>query len=208
MIPYSMTGSRLSPQPNSSFGFPSQVSAVSRAPTKHYDRENHVIVVDSSDESLKFLKMHLNRFFSKVSVFGSGNDAYKALKDNGCHVMIIEGAPVKKSISDFLKKVGSKYRHIPVVMTRAEAAPPFTTGDYPALLVTDVVAKPFDMDTLHVAIRRAMNIREPLAELARLLDAEAAIGKVVRTAQLTDLSDRRQELVDDIRRLLTEDILD
>lgn len=192
----------------SSFGFPSQASVASRAPTRHYDRESQVIVVDSAEESLKFLKMHLNRFFSKVAVFSSGSDAYRALKEQGCELVIVEGAPAKKSISDFLKKAGAKYRQNPVVMTRTPSAPPFTSGDYPNLLVTDVVPKPFDMDVLHVAIRRALNVRDPLRELSGLLGAEVSIGKVIRTAQIVDPSDRRQQLVEEIRRLLTEEILD
>jgi predicted component of type VI protein secretion system len=64
------------------------------------------------------------------------------------------------------------------------------------------------MDVLHVAIRRALNVREPLRDLSGLLGAEVSIGKVIRTAQIVDPSDRRQQLVEEIRRLLTEEILD
>jgi DNA-binding NtrC family response regulator len=165
-------------------------------------------VVDSSDEHLKFLKMHLNRYFSKISVFSSGSEAYKALKESPFDVVIVEGAPVKKSISDFLKKLSDRFRHIPVVMTKASESPPFTSGDYPGILVVDIIFKSFAMDPLHVAIRRAMNTRDLLRELAALLAPDAAIGKVVRTAQLLDLSDRRQSLVEEIRKRLTEEIAD
>lgn len=192
-------------QANSSFGIPPS-SVLSRAPTQHYDRTSRVLVLDEEDEVLKFLKMHLNRFFSKISVHRSGTDAYKAIKEAEFDLVVAPGAPAKKSTSDFLKKLAAHYRHIPVVLTRNDSSPPFTSGDYPRLLAVSIVEKPFDMDTLHVAIRRGMNMRGFLKELSPLLDAEVAIGKLVRTAVITDKKDRRQALVEEIRRCLTEEI--
>lgn len=190
---------------NTNTGF-QPLSSTSRAPTKEYDRKSFVLVLDASDEILKFLKMHLNRYFSHIAVHRSGTDAYKILKEQSFDMIIAEGASPRKSISDFLKRLPLKHRQIPVVMTRNADGPPFTAGDFPAIFVSEVVDKPFAMDSFHVAIRRAMNIRAPLKELSALMDPAVAIGKVIRTAQLVDLSDRRQALVADIRKCLTEEI--
>jgi DNA-binding NtrC family response regulator len=199
------SGQRDFSQPKSNTGF-QPLSSASRAPTKEYDRKSIVLVLDASDDILKFLKMHLNRYFSHVAVNKSGTDAYRILKEQPIDMIIAEGASPRKSISDFLKKLSAKHRQIPVVMTRNADGPPFTAGDFPALFVSEVVEKPFDMDGLHISIRRAMNIRSPLKELASLMDPSVAIGKVIRTAQLVDLTDRRQALVAEIRKCLTEEI--
>ena len=195
-------------QANSGYGGFQAPPESSRAPTKLYDRQSYVLVLDESDEILKFLKMHLNRYFSKIVVHKSGTDAALAMKEQSFDLIIAEGTPTKKVNADFLKKVAAKFRHIPVVLTRGPLSPPFTSGDYPFLMVIEVAAKPFGMDFLHVAIRRGLNIRKHLNELSGLLKPSLAIGKVVRTAQLTDKTDRRQVLVAEIRKKLVEEFDD
>ena len=54
----------LEPGPRGS-GFQS-IPPMSRPPTKVYDRDSNVLVVDESDEVLRFVKIHLNRYFSHV----------------------------------------------------------------------------------------------------------------------------------------------
>jgi CheY-like chemotaxis protein len=194
--------------PSSSFGGFQAPPSMSRPPTQHYDRESLVLVLDESDDVLKLLKMHLNKFFSRVVVVKSGTEAAAVLKSKSFDLVIADGAPFRKSNSEFLKKLGAKHRHIPVVLTRGEKSPPFTAGDFPLLVVAGVVAKPFDLDDLHVAMRRGLNMRTALKDLSILLKPGVAIGKLVRTATLTDRTDRRQILVLEIRKKLVEEIED
>lgn len=194
--------------PHSGFGGFQAPPAMSRPPTKHYDRQSYVLVLDESDEVLKFLKMHLNRYFSRVIVQKSGSEASKLLKIQDFDLIIADGAPRKKGNAEFLKKVALKCRHIPVVLTRGEDAPPFTSGDFPQLVIVEVVNKPFEMDDLHVAMRRGLNMRKAVKKLCDLLNPSVPVGKVIRTAQLTDKTDKRQVLVAEIRKRLKEEIVD
>lgn len=195
-------------QASSTYGGFQAPPSMSRPPTKHYDRVSYVLVLDETDEVLKFLKMHLNKYFSHVVVMKSGTDAAAALKAQAFDLVIADGAPSKKVNAEFLKKLAAKFRHVPVVLTKNEKAPPCTAGDFPFLVIVDVVAKPFDLDELHVAMRRGLNMRKAVKDLATLLKPGLAIGKIIRTVQLTDKSDKRQVLVAEIRKKLAEEIID
>ncbi|NBX24419.1 MAG: hypothetical protein EBR52_10065, partial [Microbacteriaceae bacterium] len=49
-------------------------------PRRPYDRTSFILVVDDDDSLLKFFKIHLNKFFSRVIVVESAKDALAQLK--------------------------------------------------------------------------------------------------------------------------------
>lgn len=180
----------------------------SRPPTKNYDRQSFVLVVDESDEILKFMKMHLNRYFSHVVVARSSVDGLAFLKQKEFDVIITDAAPEKKTNADFLKKFALHWRGMPVILSRYETSDEHTAEEFPSVLVVDVVVKPFEMDAIHVAIRRALNVRANLKELDTLVPSKLPIGDTVRNVELASLPDRSRVLITEIRQRLTEDIVD
>jgi len=180
----------------------------SRPPTKTYDRQSHVLVVDESDEILKFMKMHLNRYFSHVVVAKSAADGIASLKLKDFDVIIADCAPAKKSNADFLKKAAAGWRQVPIILTDGEPYHDVAPDKFIFNLVIDVVRKPFDLDAFHIAIRRGLNMRAPLRELATLLPAKSGIGECVRKVDLTQLAPREAALVMELRERLNEDIVD
>lgn len=180
----------------------------SRPPTKAYDRQSFVLCVDESDEILKFMKMHLNRYFSHVVVAKTAAEGINYLKQKEFDLVIIDTAPARKSNGDFLKKLVANWRGIPVVLTENEGVSNLSADDFPPLLVIGVVRKPFDLDTFHIAIRRALNIRTALKELDSLVPMKIALGEAIRKAPLSALQDRTRALVSEIRTRLTEEIID
>jgi DNA-binding NtrC family response regulator len=181
---------------------------MSRPPTKVYDRDSNVLVVDESDEVLRFVKIHLNRYFSHVHAARSVADAIVHLKQKTIQVVIADAAPVKKSNADFMKKVASHWRHIPVVLTDGEEHIDIRVDQFPHVVVVDVVRKPFELDAFHIAIRRSIAIAKSLRQLSDTLPAKAPIGETVRSAPLVDLAETVKPLVTDIRKKLTEEIVD
>ncbi|NBX16071.1 MAG: response regulator [Proteobacteria bacterium] len=196
----------LDPGPRGS-GFQS-LPPMSRPPTKVYDRDSNVLVVDESDEVLRFVKIHLNRYFSHVHAARSVADALAHLKHKTIQVIIADAAPAKKSNADFLKKIAAHWRQVPVVLTEAEDHADVNVGQFPHVVVVDVVRKPFDLDSFHIAIRRSIAIAKSLRQLSDTLPAKAPIGETVRTAPEAELADSVKPLVVDIRKKLTEDIVD
>ena len=198
---------QMDPGPRGS-GFQS-IPPMSRPPTKVYDRDSNVLVVDESDEVLRFVKIHLNRYFSHVHAARSVADALVHLKQKTIQVIIADAAPAKKSNADFLKKVAANWRQVPVVLTEGDGnEEPATAEQFPHVVVVDVVQKPFELDSFHVAIRRSIAIAKSLRQLSDTLPAKAPIGETVRLAPEGELSDTVKSLVIEIRKKLTEEIVD
>ena len=180
----------------------------SRPPTKTYDRLSYVLVVDESDEILKFMKMHLNRYFSHVAVAKSAVDGLAHLKLHDFDVIIADCAPAKKANADFLKKVAAAWRQIPIILTDQEPYHDIVPEKFTFNVVIDIVKKPFDLDAFHVAIRRALNMRASLRELATLVPPKSGLGQCVRGADISTLGLREAALVADLRTRLSEEIVD
>ncbi|NBO37080.1 response regulator [bacterium] len=196
----------MDPGPRGS-GFQS-IPPMSRPPTKVYDRDSNVLVVDESDEVLRFVKIHLNRYFSHVHAARSVADALAHLKQKTIQVIIADAAPAKKSNADFLKKIAGHWRQVPVVLTEGEDHEDISADQFPHVVVVDVVRKPFELDAFHIAIRRSIAIAKTLRQLSDTLPAKAPIGETVRTAPEAELSDAIRPLVVDIRKKLSEEIVD
>lgn len=196
----------MDPGPRGS-GFQS-IPPMSRPPTKVYDRDSNVLVVDESDEVLRFIKIHLNRYFSHVHAARSVADAMVHLKQKTIQVIIADAAPAKKSNADFLKKIASNCRQVPVVLTEGEDHGDVKADQFPHVVVVDVVRKPFELDSFHIAIRRSIAIAKSLRQLSDTLPAKTPIGETVRNAPEGDLSDSIKPLVIDIRKKLNEEIVD
>jgi DNA-binding NtrC family response regulator len=180
----------------------------SRPPTKTYDRQSFVLVVDESDEVLKFMKMHLNRYFSHVVVAKTAADGITSLKQREFDVIIADCAPAKKANADFLKKVAAHWRHIPIILTDQEPYHDVTPEKFLYNVVVDIVKKPFELDAFHIAIRRALGMRNSLRELSTAMPAKAALGEAVRLLDLTRFGSQEASLVTDLRNRLTEEIVD
>lgn len=197
---------QMDPGPRGS-GFQS-IPPMSRPPTKVYDRDSNVLVVDESDEVLRFVKIHLNRYFSHVHAARSVADALTHLKQKTIQVVIADAAPAKKSNADFLKKIAAHWRHVPVVLTEGEEHADIQINSFPHVVVVDVVRKPFELDAFHIAIRRSIAIAKSMRQLSDTLPLKAPIGETVRNSPVDELGDSLKSLVVDIRKKLTEDIVD
>jgi DNA-binding NtrC family response regulator len=180
----------------------------SRPPTKGYDRQSYVLVVDEADDILKFMKMHLNKYFSHVVVAKSSMDGLAFLKEKPIDVIIADCAPAKKSNADFLKKVAAHWRTVPIILTDH---PPFhdvAPDKFKHNVVIDIVPKPIEMDRFHVAIRRALKMRLELKNLGDLLPTKMGLGECLYLADIKTMGPQEAAYVATLRKSLTEEIVD
>ncbi len=174
----------------------------SRPPTRGYDRESFVLVVSKNDDVLKFLKVHLNRFFSHIVVHKSYTEGFAALKEREFDLVLVQANPQYKPTMEFVRRMGTQHRSIPIIIIDPElAAKP---EDFPGPLVVDVVAPPFDLETLHNAIRRGLEARTPLKELNEEMPPRSNFGDIVRSPESTALSPKSSALVEAIRGTLND----
>lgn len=150
----------------------------SQPPTKSYDRDSRVLVCFESPDMLKFLKMHLNRFFSHVDCFKTSADAISALKKQPFDVVMADAEPGYKQNSDFVRKVGTNWRDIPLILISL-AGNKFEPSEFPEGVVVSVLYPPLGMDPLHDAIRRALEVRNDLTQLDLLLPSKVDFGGII-----------------------------
>jgi DNA-binding NtrC family response regulator len=182
-------------------------ASTSRPPTKAYDKVSRVLVFEESELNLKFLKMHLNRFFSHVTVAKTSSDAIALLKTKDIDVVICDAQPSKKVNSDFLKKLGYSWNYMPVILLDLEKKD-IRAESFSQFLVVGVVDDPLSLDSFHIAIRRAFNLRDSLRCLAAALGPKVAMGEIVRMHKVEELNVQQAAWLRDIRFRLIEEILD
>lgn len=176
--------------------------AASRPPTKGYDRESYVLVVSKNEEVLKFLKVHLNRFFSHVVVHKSYTEGFAALKEREYDLALVQANPQFKPTMEFLKRMGLQHRSVPVIVIDPELKN--TPSDFPGPVVVGVVAPPFDLNMLHAAIRVALDTRPELKELNIELPPRSNISDLVKAASVAELPPKSAAIVATIKKKLSE----
>ena len=131
---------------------------------KDYDRESYILVVDDDDTLLKFFKIHLNKFFSKVVVVQSAKEAVATLKEKEIDFVISDIKMSKTDGLQLLKKVRNFDPSIPVFLISGalldsnELANIDTKAD-------GFLRKPFTIEELHQLIDKGIKYREAYKEL-------------------------------------------
>jgi DNA-binding NtrC family response regulator len=182
--------------PNSFYAPPSSI-----APTHAYDRQSRVLVVSKNDDVLKFMKIHLNRYFSHVDVFKSYTDGFDSLGNAQYDLAIVQANPKHNPTMVFLKRMGSQHRSVPTIVIDPDTET--TANQYAGPVVVDVISPPFDLDKFHIAIRKSLEIRADLKNLDEELPPRSNIGQLVRgsTKQIAPES-KHSTLIQKLRQAL------
>ena len=129
-----------------------------------YDRESYILVVDDDDTLLKFFKIHLNKFFSKVVVVQSAKEAVVALKEKEIDFVISDIKMSKTDGMQFMKKVRNFNPSIPVFLISGA----LLNDDEIEAIDTKAdgfLRKPFTIEELHDLINKGIKYREAYKEL-------------------------------------------
>ena len=112
-----------------------------------YDRTSYILVVDDDNTLLKFFKIHLNKFFSRVIVVKNAKEAIETLREKEIDLVLTDiRMPFVDGIS-LLKYIKTFFPHIPVVV--ATAYP----GDVGDIKPDALLCKPFGPERLTALIQ-------------------------------------------------------
>lgn len=129
-----------------------------------YNRTSNILVVDDDDTLLKFFKIHLNKFFSKVIVVSNAKEAVETLKEKEIDLVISDIRMPRMDGIQFMKKVKNHDPSIPVFLVSG-ALLEDSEQETIEIKADGYLKKPFDIDDLHHFIDRGIKIREAYVEL-------------------------------------------
>lgn len=173
-------------------------------PTKRpYDRTSYVLIVDDDDTLLKFFKIHLNKFFSKVIVVPNAKEAVETLKTKEIDLVITDIRMPRMDGFQLLKRIRDYDASIPVLLVtgamldneQQAEADNFADG---------FLRKPFSVDELHGAIDSGFTKREYLKKLSQLVANNKNLLKLIRgKVKIEDIVDKGQRKeADELYKLL------
>jgi len=172
---------------------------------KGYDRESYILVIDDDDTLLKFFKIHLNKFFSKVIVVDSAESALKTMEEKQVDLVISDIRMPKTTGIQLMRKVGRLHPSIPVILVSG-AMLDEKQEKVIAKQADGFLRKPFDIDELHALLQKGMEKRGILKELAELVADKKNLRDVLNgRARLSRFVDgpekeRGTELLVELRR--------
>ena len=132
-----------------------------------YDRTSHILIVDDDDTLLKFFKIHLNKFFSRVIVVENAKDALESIREKDIDMLLTDVRMPKVDGLQLLTKVRKNHPDLPILLISGE---PMSQEQQDAIDTADgFLAKPFSIDQLNQFIHRGIDLRQTYQELSTLL---------------------------------------
>lgn len=124
-----------------------------------YDRDSYVLVVDDDNTLLKFFKIHLNKFFSKVIVVKNAKEAIDMLREKEIDLVLSD---IRMPRMDGLQLMKRIRRHDPTIPVLLVSGALLTEGQEEIAEdeADGYLRKPFNVDDLHDFIDRGMAMRE------------------------------------------------
>ena len=155
------------------------------------DRENYILIVDDDNTLLKFFKIHLNKFFSKIIVAKNATEALEVLKTKEIDLIISDFKMPRIDGLQFLKKAKKYDASIPFL---------FISG---ALLADNqmntinsssdgYLKKPFGIDDLYNFITAGLEKRDKLLTLAEIVDKSKLKDFIGGKYSLKKIKDEQQ----------------
>lgn len=162
---------------------------------ENLDRENYILIVDDDNTLLKFFKIHLNKFFSKIIVAKNANEAIEILKNRNIDLIISDFRMPRVDGIQFLKKAKRHDASIPFL---------FISG----AMLTDVqlktvknnsdgyLKKPFGIEELYEFIIGGLAKRDKLLILSEIISDKGKlrdfIGGKYSLKRIKDQAQREQ----------------
>lgn len=134
-----------------------------QAPRRAYDLESNILIVDDDSTLLKFFKIHLNKFFSRVVVVESGKAALESMKDRPTDLVLTDVRMPKIDGLELLAKIRKQHPDIPVLLISGE---PMSEDQQKLVATADgFLTKPFSVDDLNQYIATGVDLRNALKQL-------------------------------------------
>ncbi len=169
-----------------------------------YDRESHVLIVDDDSTLLKFFKIHLNKFFSKVIVVENGKEALATMKEKEIDLIVSDVRMPRLDGLELLQKVRKNHPDIPFLLFSGE---PMSDDQQEKIALSDgFIAKGFSVDELNHFIEGGIDLRYAFKSLLPLLkdpkkirEAIAADSKHIKKFFKPDDFAKSQSILEEIQ---------
>jgi DNA-binding NtrC family response regulator len=174
---------------------------MAQAPTKRpYDRTSFILVVDDDNTLLKFFKIHLNKFFSKVLVVENGKQAIDTLKEKTIDLIVSDIRMPRADGFQVLTKARRMDPTIPFLLISGEL---LNDEQKDLLQQSDgFLAKPFTIDQLNDFINQGMALRDKLNEICKLIKDPHKIRDLIAEPSKADRMAIAKEHAPEIKKML------
>lgn len=146
---------------------------------RNYDRTSYILVADDDNTLLKFFKIHLNKFFSRVIVVKNAKEAIDALREKEIDLVLSDIRMPRMDGLQLMKRVRKHDPSIPVLLISGallnEEQNKSADDDADGYL-----RKPFSVDDLHTFIDQGMQLREHYKKLAEVMTDKKQIRELLR----------------------------
>ena len=158
-----------------------------------YDQESYILVVDDDATLLKFFKIHLNKFFSKIIVVKSAKEAIETLREEKIDLVISDIRMPRFDGIQLMKKIRHHDPSIPVflvsgaLLDEKQRSAVETKSD-------GFLKKPFDIDDLHKYITEGMRYRRLYKQLYEIVTDKKKFQNLVRGKSFPKIADKELRL--------------
>lgn len=172
-------------------------------PKRPYDRTSHIMVVDDDQTLLKFFKIHLNKFFSRVVVVKSAKEALDAMKEKEIDLVLSDIRMPRVSGLSLLKKIRNQDASIPVYLISGALLTEEQMEEI-SEVADGFLKKPFSVDEIQDFINHGMDRRDVLKQLAEVVDDQKVLKDLVSGKITTRKFSKDPETKEKIEALLEE----
>lgn len=169
----------------------------------NYDRISYILVVDDDNTLLKFFKIHLNKFFSRVIVVKNAKEAINTLREREIDLVVTDIRMPRMDGFQLMRRIRKHDASIPVLvvsgalLTAEQKQQAHKTAD-------GYLKKPFSVDELHNFLDKGLHTRELYKRLADLLPDRRLFRDLLRGKTKLEKHISDQERLSEARGLLSD----
>jgi DNA-binding NtrC family response regulator len=169
-------------------------------------KEPRILVVDDDSTLLKFFKIHLNKFFSKVIVVDSPAKAVDIIKDENQEIdLVISDYKMPKSTGvQLAKKIKNIDASIPVFMISGALISEEENKKIETK-IDNFLQKPFSVEQLHQYIDLGLKYRDSYSELLEIVGDNKKLLEMIegkrqfRSIKDNEQKERAKEILEDLK---------
>ena len=133
-----------------------------------YNQDTFILVVDDDETLLKFFKIHLTKFFSKIIVVSNPREAVGVLQEKKIDLVLSDIRMPKLDGMQLMKKIRGYDPSIPVFLV--SGAPLEDQMEDIETKADGFLRKPFSIDELHNFIIEGLRVRILYERLFQIVD--------------------------------------
>lgn len=118
-------------------------------------RQAQILLVDDDKDILKFLKIHLNRFFSNITICSQSKEALKIVLENHFDLILADIVMPKLNGLKLLKEIRDAKPGLPVVLMSGYVNESNRKGAK-KLDINEIIDKPIDLKHLYQVMREEL----------------------------------------------------